>query len=108
MTAETQVPDGRRRLLAIILASALLVALIGAVSLPSSALALPCRDCGPGGEDTSGPGPTGPNTAPIASFTVSPSSPAVGQLVTYNSTSTDEENNLSRYEWDLDGDGVFE
>src|SRR3954451_6245889 len=91
---------------------ALILALVAAFSLVAAqaAHALPCRDCGPNGDDTSGGGTgTGTaNTPPMASFTVSPSSPTAGQLVTFSSTSTDEENNISRYEWDLDGDGLFE
>ena len=54
------------------------------------------------------------NGRPTASFTYSTAAPVVGEVVTFTSTSTDhpkdvpsETGPLSRYEWDLDGDGVY-
>src|SRR6185436_3862467 len=51
----------------------------------------------------------GPNTAPIASFTVSPSSPGLGDTVTVNgSGSSDPNGDPIAYAWDLDDDGQFD
>ena len=49
-----------------------------------------------------------PNEPPVASFTYSPSKPRTGQAVTFTSTSTDPENAIALYEWDLDDDGAFD
>ncbi len=49
------------------------------------------------------------NAAPSASFTISPNPAAVGQVVTFNaSASNDSDGTIVNYEWDLDGDGTFE
>jgi large repetitive protein len=49
------------------------------------------------------------NAAPHASFSISPNPAAVGQVVTFNgSGSSDSDGTISKYEWDLDGDGVYE
>ena len=45
---------------------------------------------------------------PVASFTYSPSEPLVGELVTFNSTSSDEDGVILSWEWDLDGDGIVD
>jgi PKD repeat protein len=47
--------------------------------------------------------------APSASFTFTPAVPAVGQAVTFTSTSTDPDGpgDIARLDWDLDGDGQF-
>ncbi|MEP6953671.1 MAG: hypothetical protein ABI950_06375, partial [Solirubrobacteraceae bacterium] len=51
---------------------------------------------------TSGtPPPAG--SPPVSSFTVSPSSPTVDQAVTLTSTSTDPDNDITRYDWIIDG-----
>jgi PKD repeat protein len=48
------------------------------------------------------------NKPPVASFTVSPSSPVAGQTVTFRSTSTDPEGGPLTQSWDLDGDGAYD
>ena len=49
------------------------------------------------------------NSAPNASFGISPNPAAVGQVVTFNaSSSSDSDGTIVNYEWDLDGDGTFE
>ncbi len=49
------------------------------------------------------------NTAPTASFTVTPNPAAIGATVTFNGTaSSDPGGSIAKYEWDLDGDGTFE
>ena len=49
------------------------------------------------------------NAAPNASFGISPNPAAVGQVVTFNaSSSSDSDGTIVNYEWDLDGDGTFE
>jgi PKD repeat protein len=48
------------------------------------------------------------NERPTASFTVSPSSPVTGELVTFNSTSSDEDGSITSQAWDLDNDGSFD
>lgn len=53
--------------------------------------------------------PAGFNTAPTASFSISDDEPQVGDIVTLTSTATDpDEPERHHYEWDVDGDGVFE
>jgi PKD repeat protein len=44
---------------------------------------------------------------PVASFTLSPTSPVTGETVTFTSTSTDPNGDLDLLEWDLDGNGRF-
>jgi PKD repeat protein len=53
------------------------------------------------------PPPPPMNLAPIASFTVSPPAPQIGQAVALSSTATDPDGAIAGQEWDLDGDGVF-
>jgi PKD repeat protein len=49
------------------------------------------------------------NTAPQASFTITPAVAQPGQPVTFNgSASTDSDGSIASYEWDLDGDGTYE
>jgi PKD repeat protein len=48
------------------------------------------------------------NAPPQASFTMSPTSPQAGDVVTLSSTSSDPEGPLSSQRWDLDGDGQFD
>ncbi|MDX6662439.1 MAG: hypothetical protein QOG09_541, partial [Solirubrobacterales bacterium] len=50
-----------------------------------------------------------PNQAPTAAFTATPSSPATGDEVSFNaSTSSDPDGSIAKYEWDLDGNGSYE
>src|SRR4051794_11331609 len=52
---------------------------------------------------------TVPPLPPIASLTVSPTVAAVGATVTLNGTaSSDPDGTIAKFEWDVDGDGVFE
>jgi hypothetical protein len=54
-------------------------------------------------------GSQGTNRRPTASFTITPGTAKTGQTVTFNgSGSSDPDGTISRYEWDLDGDGVYE
>jgi PKD repeat protein len=49
------------------------------------------------------------NRPPTASFTVSPNPAKTGQNVIFNgSASSDLDGTIAKYEWDLDGDNVFE
>ena len=65
---------------------------------------------GPTGLGTpNGSGGTPPNQPPNAAFTISPNPAQTGQTVTFNgSGSSDPGGTISKYEWDLDGDGSFE
>ena len=52
--------------------------------------------------------PSGPQP-PTASFTINPNPAQTGQTVTFDgTTSTDLDGPISKYEWDLDGDGSYE
>ncbi len=52
--------------------------------------------------------PSGPQP-PIASFSVSPNPAQANKTVTFDgSTSTDLDGPIAKYEWDLDGDGLYE
>ena len=52
--------------------------------------------------------PSGPQP-PTASFTVTPNPAQTGQTVTFNgSASSDPDGPITKYEWDLDGDGTYE
>ncbi|HEX5922836.1 MAG TPA: PKD domain-containing protein [Baekduia sp.] len=56
----------------------------------------------------SGTGGTGAS-APVASFTASPSTVASGQTVNFDaSASSDSDGTIAKYEWDLDGNGSYE
>ena len=49
------------------------------------------------------------NFPPVASFTATPNPVAVGDNTIFNgSASTDVDGDIAKYEWDLNGDGVFE
>jgi PKD repeat protein len=54
------------------------------------------------------PPPPAANAPPMAAFTFAPSAPAVGQTVTFNSTSADGDGAIVLESWDLDGDGQFD
>jgi PKD repeat protein len=45
---------------------------------------------------------------PIADFTYSPKNPLVDEVVTFNSTSYDEDGHIVSWEWDFNGDGVID
>ena len=50
-----------------------------------------------------------PNRRPVARFTATPNPVATGQTVTFNgSTSSDPDGSITKYEWDLDGNGTYE
>jgi PKD repeat protein len=46
--------------------------------------------------------------APTAAFTAAPSPAFVGELVTFDGSSSSDDEGVAKYEWDLDGDGTFE
>jgi PKD repeat protein len=48
------------------------------------------------------------NRPPVALFTVVPGTPVAGEQVTFTSVSTDADGPIVAYQWDLDGDGVFD
>jgi PKD repeat protein len=52
---------------------------------------------------TTGGSPPPAPSPPVASFSWSPSSPATNQAVTFTSTSTDPDNDITQYSWDIDG-----
>jgi PKD repeat protein len=45
---------------------------------------------------------------PVASFSVSPESPSTLETVIFTSTSSDPDGTIASYEWDLNGDGLFD
>lgn len=50
---------------------------------------------------------TPPNRAPSATFTTSPTTPEVGQTVSFDATASDDpDENISSYEWDFTDDGT--
>jgi PKD repeat protein len=52
--------------------------------------------------------PSGPQP-PVASFTISPNPAQTGQSVTFDgSASSDADGPITKYEWDLNGDGTYE
>ena len=54
-------------------------------------------------------GSFGTNRRPVARFTATPNPVATGQTVTFNgSTSSDPDGSITKYEWDLDGNGSYE
>jgi PKD repeat protein len=65
---------------------------------------------GPTGLGTpKGSGGTPPNQPPNAAFTISPNPAQTGQTVTFNGAgSSDPGGSISKYEWDLDGNGSYE
>ena len=49
------------------------------------------------------------NLPPVPSFTATPNPVAAGDLATFNgSSSRDLDGSITKYEWDLDGDGTYE
>jgi hypothetical protein len=46
--------------------------------------------------------------APTAAFTVDPNPATTGQQVTFDGSSSTDDDPIAKYEWDLDGDGTFE
>jgi hypothetical protein len=53
--------------------------------------------------------PTAASAAdPVAGFTIAPTDPTTNTRVTLTSTSTDEDNDITRLSWDLNGNGIFE
>jgi plastocyanin len=44
---------------------------------------------------------------PVASFTVTPARPLVGQTVTFQSTATDADGTIAALDWDFTGSGLF-
>ncbi|MEW5759818.1 MAG: PKD domain-containing protein [Candidatus Thermoplasmatota archaeon] len=49
------------------------------------------------------------NKAPKASFSFDNMEPIIGEMVTFDArNSTDPDGNIASYEWDFDGDGIFE
>ncbi|MFN8108665.1 MAG: DUF6605 domain-containing protein [Thermoleophilia bacterium] len=50
----------------------------------------------------------GPNTPPVAAFTISPASPVAGQPITLTDTSTDPDGTIAGRAWDTDNNGVFD
>jgi YD repeat-containing protein len=52
---------------------------------------------------------SGTNRRPVARFTATPNPARQGQTVTFNgSTSSDPDGSITKYEWDLDGNGTYE
>ncbi|GAB7095290.1 hypothetical protein JCM30237_24430 [Halolamina litorea] len=47
-----------------------------------------------------------PNEPPTPAFKVSPASPVVGQTVEFDATASSDDEEISRFEWDFDGNGV--
>ncbi len=46
---------------------------------------------------------------PIANFTYTPSTPAYGEVVTFNALSSyDPDGYITNYQWDFNGDGIFD
>jgi PKD domain len=54
------------------------------------------------------PPPIPPNQVPAAAFVALPSSPLVGEEVTFVSYSEDRDGNIGKWAWDMDGDGRFD
>ncbi len=46
--------------------------------------------------------------APTAAFTAAPSPAFVGEQVTFDGSSSSDDESVAKYEWDLDGNGTFE
>jgi PKD repeat protein len=48
------------------------------------------------------------NQAPVAAFTDAPSPAFTGETVTFDGSSSSDDNTIADYAWDLDGNGTFE
>ena len=48
------------------------------------------------------------NSPPTAGISISPSSPSTLELITFTSSSTDDDGTIASYAWDLDNDGNFD
>jgi PKD repeat protein len=48
------------------------------------------------------------NTAPVPSFTATPSPANTRQTVTFNASASKDDGTIAKYEWDLDGNGTYE
>lgn len=46
--------------------------------------------------------------APTAAFTIAPNPAIVDQAVTFDGSTSSDDDPIAKYEWDLDGDGTFE
>jgi hypothetical protein len=46
--------------------------------------------------------------APTAAFTIAPNPAVVDQAVTFDGSTSSDDDPIAKYEWDLDGDGTFE
>ena len=53
-------------------------------------------------------GPLPDNVSPVANFAFQPAGPVAGQQVTVESFSHDPDGNVTKVEWDFDGDGDFD
>jgi len=56
---------------------------------------------------TGGTGTPPSNLPPTAAFTVAPSSPQIGQTVTFTDGSSDSDGTIAARAWDLDNDGLY-
>jgi YD repeat-containing protein len=46
--------------------------------------------------------------APVATFTAAPNPAVIDQAVTFNAAGSSDDGTITKYEWDLDGNGTFE
>jgi PKD repeat protein len=50
----------------------------------------------------------GANAPPVASFVYAPTTPQVGTTVSFDASGSSDDGRITRYEWDLNGDGTYE